>query len=248
MPDAPKIEVRPAADDVARLAADRFVSLAERTLDVQETFTVGLAGGSTPKAMYELLASDEYKNKVEWARVEIFFGDERTVGPDHPDSNFAMAKAALLDHVGVPGDNLYRMKGELEPAEAAAAYDALLKDKFGTDAGDPGLDLLLLGMGDDAHTLSLFPETEALTAGDDRLCVANHVPQKDTWRITLTAAFANRSRHVDALIVGKAKAGALNAVLEGDHDPRHRPMQLIAPTMGSFTILADIAATDMDEA
>ncbi len=240
MSDTPKIEISPTPDAVAHAAARRFVSLCERVLNEQETVAIGLAGGSTPKAMYELLASD-FKNHVEWSRVELFFGDERTVPPDDDESNYKMAKTALLDHVIVPGDNVYRMKGELDPHDAAAAYDQLLLEKFGEDGG---LDLLLLGMGDDAHTLSLFPGTAALDEHDKR-CVANHVTQKDTWRITLTAPFANRSRETLALVTGANKAEALSNVLEGEDNPKQYPMQLIQPTLGRLVILADAAATGM---
>ena len=155
-----------------------------------------------------------------------------------------MAKQALLDHVPIPGDNVYRMKGELDPEEAAKAYGEMLKDKFGDVAG---FDVLLLGMGDDAHTLSLFPGTTALKETHHR-CVANHVPKLDTWRITITAPFANRSEQVLALVTGANKADALQNVLEGEHDPEQYPTQLIDPGEGRFTILADAAATGMHDA
>ena len=240
----PKIQVLPQPADVAREAADLVVESCLRALEEKETFTLCLAGGSTPKATYELLAGEAYKGKIDWARVEVFFGDERTVPPDHADSNYAMAKASLLDHVTIPGDNVYRMKGELDPQKAADEYEAMLRDKFD---GEAGLDLLLLGMGDDAHTLSLFPHTPALKV-TDRLCVANPVVSKDTTRITLTAAFANRSERVAALVTGENKAKALQNVLEGPDDPETYPTQLIAPASGQFIILADAAAVDMDGA
>ncbi|MEM1010798.1 MAG: 6-phosphogluconolactonase [Planctomycetota bacterium] len=249
MSDSPKIEVKPTPEAVAYEAAEKVVHAAKLALGAQDTFTLGLAGGSTPKALYELLASDDFRKQIEWNRVEIFFGDERTVAPDHDDSNYKMAKAALLDHVPIPGDNVYRMKGELPPSEAAETYDALLADRFGTAADDAGIDLLLIGMGDDAHTLSLFPHTEALSLTDPAgpRCVANHVEKLDTWRLTITAGFANRSREVLALVTGDKKADALTSVLEGEDDPKTYPTQLISPTMGRFVILADAAAVGMSE-
>ncbi len=249
MSDTPKIEIKPTPKLVAREAAEKVVAAAKLALSAQDTFSLGLAGGSTPKALYELLAGDDFRGQIEWNRVEIFFGDERTVAPDHADSNFAMAKAALLDHVPVPGDNIYRMKGELPPKEAAEAYNEMLADRFGTEADAAGIDLLLIGMGDDAHTLSLFPHTKALAETDPAgpRCVANHVEKLDTWRITLTAGFANRSRDVLALVVGANKSTALANVLEGDENPQEYPTQLIQPLYGRFTILADVAATGMDD-
>jgi 6-phosphogluconolactonase len=237
----PKIEVRPTPDAVAEAAAEHFVAACHAALEEKETFTVALAGGSTPKAMYRLLAGDGFRHRVEWNRVEIFFGDERTVPPDHADSNFRMAREALLDHVPIPGDNVTRMKGELEPQEAAYAYATTLEETFGDTAG---LDMLLLGMGDDSHTLSLFPHTRAIDE-TEQPCVANHVPKLDTWRITLTAPFANRSEQVLALVTGENKAEAMRNVLEGPDDPATYPMQLIQPTSGRHFIYCDSAAAGM---
>ena len=239
---APTIRVFPDPAAVARAAADLVVEHARRAHDVQDTFALCLAGGSTPKAAYELLASDDYRPKIEWNRVEVFFGDERRVPPDHADSNYRTAKLALLDHVPIPGDNVYRMKGELDPSDAAAEYDAMLADKF---AGDAGVDLMLLGMGDDGHTLSLFPGTAAL---DEReaACVANRVDELDAWRITMTAPFADRSGHVAALITGANKAAVLAEALEGEGDPRRLPIRLVSPGPYRLTYLLDAAAAGMD--
>lgn len=238
----PKLEVLPTPQAVAEAAAGRIVDASARALDQKETFTLCLAGGSTPRATYDLLATQEWSKQIEWARVEIFFGDERTVPPDHPDSNYAMAKAALLDHVPIPGDNIYRMKGELEPEEAAIEYGRMLKDRF----DDGGFDMLLLGMGDDGHTLSLFPHTTALHEPEHR-CVANFVPKLNTWRITLTAPLANRSAEVMALITGQNKAAALVQVLEGEADPKEFPIKLVDPEFGRLTYLLDAAAVEMEQ-
>lgn len=243
-PATPKLEVLPTPADVAAAAAERIVDACARALDHKETFTLCLAGGSTPKAAYELLATPQWVKQINWVRTEIFFGDERTVPPDHPDSNFAMAKAALLDHVPIPGDNIYRMKGESDPEAAAKAYGEMLKDKF-SDSTAAGLDLLLLGMGDDGHTLSLFPHTAALDEGTHR-CVANFIPRLNTWRITLTAGFANRSAEVLALITGQNKAPALIQVLEGNSDPKEFPIKLISPEFGRLTYLLDASAAEME--
>ena len=241
-PDVPKIEVHPTPAAVAEAAAERVVAACRTALADKDNFTLCLAGGSTPKALYELLARPDYARRVDWRRVEIYFGDERPVPPDHADSNYAMAKAALLDRVGIPGDNVSRIHGELDPAEAADLYDELLTERFGPDRG--GFDLLLLGMGDDGHTLSLFPHTKALDAAD-RLCVANHVDKLDATRITITAAFANRCDAALALVTGQNKAATVTEVLEGDAPAADVPIKLIDP--GRLTLLLDAAAVAMDE-
>ena len=238
----PLIQVLPSPQAVTEAAAERIVAACEATLHSRETFSLCLAGGSTPRATYELLAHPEWASQIDWRRVEIFFGDERAVPPDHPDSNYGMARRALLDHVPIPRDNIHRMKGELEPERAATEYGQLLKNRFGDDGG---LDLLLLGMGDDGHTLSLFPRTAALDEPRHR-CVANHVPKLDAWRITLTAVFANRSGHVLALVTGTSKGKALSEVLEGDGDPHDYPIKLIQPIAGGLEFLIDADAAGMD--
>lgn len=240
----PKIEVHPTPEALACAAADHIVVTCREVLEQQEMFSLCLAGGSTPKRAYELLASREFSRRIDWPRVEIFFGDERCVAPEHPESNYAMAKAALMDRVPIPGDNIYRMKGELEPEAAAKEYGQMLKQRF----GDGGLDLLLLGMGEDGHTLSLFPRTSALQEKEHR-CVANFIAKlrdgKGAWRLTLTPLFANRSQQVLALVSGASKAAAVREVLEGDADTRDCPMKLIDPGEGRFAMLVDAAAAEM---
>jgi len=236
----PEIKVVPDAAEVAHEAAERVIAAASRAADEGRTFSIALSGGSTPKALFELLATDPYKSRIDWAKVEVFFGDERTVPPDHKDSNYRMAREALLSKVPIPGDNVYRMAGERDPNTGAREYGQMLKEKF----GDGGIDLVLLGMGDDGHTASLFPETEALDETKHR-CVANFVPKLNTWRLTLTAPFINRSAQVILLVSGASKAQRLQEVLEGAPDPRRLPVQLIKPASGRLTWLVDAAAAGM---
>ena len=236
----PEIKVLPDATEIAHEAAERIIAAASRAADEGRTYSIALAGGSTPKALYELLATPPYKSRIDWPGVAVFFGDERTVPPDHKDSNYRMANEALLSKVPIPGDNVYRMAGELEPNEAAKDYGQMLKEKF----GEGGLDIFLLGMGDDGHTASLFPETEALDETKHR-CVANFVPKLSTWRLTLTAPFINRASEVVLLVAGASKAGRLQEVLEGPRDPRRLPVQLIQPVDGKLTWLVDAAAAGM---
>jgi 6-phosphogluconolactonase len=164
------------------------------------------------------------------------------VPPDDEESNYRMVREALLDHVPLPAERVFRMEGELPPAEAAARYESGIRNQLRLEGAElPSFDILTLGMGDDGHTASLFPHTEALTEWM-RLCVANHVPQKDTWRITLTAPVLNRARDVVFLIAGADKADPLHEVLLGDYNPEAYPSQLIRPASGNFTLLLDRAA------
>jgi 6-phosphogluconolactonase len=242
---SPEIKVLPDPDALAHEAANRIVEAAQNAIESRHRFTIALSGGSTPKALYEILATDAYRKQIDWPRVEIFFGDERCVPPDHPESNFRMAKEAMLGKIPIPGDNIYRMRGEIDPEQAATEYGRMLKEKF----GDGGLDLVLLGMGEDGHTLSLFPGTKAVTETHHRV-VANYAEHSTTgksWRITMTAPFINESEQIFVLVTGVAKAKTLSQVLEGPRDPDHLPIQYIQPAHGKITWLIDVAAAGMED-
>jgi 6-phosphogluconolactonase len=246
----PEIKVLPDVPDIAHEAAERIVDAADSASREGRTFSIALSGGSTPKALFELLATNLYKPRIKWPNVEVFFGDERNVPPDHADSNYRMAREALLSKVPIPGDNVYRMHGELDANEAAKQYGQMLKEKFPStgsgSGGDGGLDLVLLGMGDDGHTASLFPGTAALGETRHR-AVGNYVDKLKAWRITLTAPFINRAKDVLVLVSGASKAKRLAEVLEGPRDPQRLPIQLINPTEGRMTWLVDAAAAGMHE-
>jgi 6-phosphogluconolactonase len=201
-----------------------------------------LAGGSTPKAMYGVLAR-EYAGRIDWSRVHIFFGDERPVPPDHDDSNYKLASETLLDHV--PIRSVHRMRGELPPDEAATAYEKELRTFFGAE-GVPRFDLILLGLGRDGHTASLFPETSALEV-HDRLVVANPVLKLDTTRITLTVPVINAARAVVFLVAGEDKAEAIEKILEEGADPRAYPASLIQPAGELEWMLDQSAASLLDK-
>jgi 6-phosphogluconolactonase len=199
------------ADEVAHGAADAFVEIVAGVLADRDVARVALAGGSTPKEMYRLLASPSYRERVEWRRLEIFFGDERCVPPDHPDSNYKMARQALLDHVPLGADRVHRVLGELSPPEAAAHYQQTLIRV----AGDmPRLDLVLLGMGPDGHTASLFPGTPVL---DERnlLVAPVWVDKLESWRVTMTVPVLSAAAHVVIVTAGEQKADALAKALDG---------------------------------
>ncbi|HVT87771.1 MAG TPA: 6-phosphogluconolactonase [Tepidisphaeraceae bacterium] len=238
----PQIKVFPDLNAIAGDAANRIVELAARTIASFGKFSIVLSGGNTPRTLYELLATEEFRDQIDWARVQIFFGDERCVPPDHADSNFRMAQLALLSKIPVPGDNIYRIRGEIDPNEAAIEYGRMLKERF----GEGGADLTLLGMGPDGHTASLFPHTEALKETKHR-CVPNYVPKFESWRVTITVPFINKSGQVLILAAGADKAQALRDVLEGPPRPDHLPIQMIAPASGAMTWLIDISAAEMEK-
>lgn len=241
--DHPEIKVLADPNDVAAEAVMRIVLAANQALSTRETFSLVLAGGSTPKLAYQFLASEELQTRIDWPRVQIYFGDERCVPPDHAESNYRMAREALLSKVRIPGDNIYRMRGEIDPNAAAIEYGRLLKDTF----GEGGPDLVLLGMGDDGHTASLFPGTTALMETKHR-CVAHFVENSTTgksWRITMTAPFINRAAEVMVLVCGAGKAARLTEVLEGPREPLRLPIQLIQPNSGRMSWLIDTAAAGM---
>jgi 6-phosphogluconolactonase len=229
------VQLHQTPEGLAEAAARAFVEGAAEAIAERGRFAVALAGGSTPKATYEVLARD-HSEDVDWPNVHAFFGDERTVPPDHEDSNYRMAREALLDHV--PVGSVHRVRGELPPDEAAASYERDLGQFFGGEF--PVLDLVMLGIGEDGHTASLFPETAALEV-TDRLAAANPVPKLDTTRLTLTVPVLNAAREVCFLVSGAGKAGSLAEILEGDAAPRQYPAKLVRPP-GGPTWMVDRAA------
>jgi 6-phosphogluconolactonase len=236
------VEVHADATALAVAAAEAFNEAAERAVEERGRFAVALAGGSTPKALYELLA-DRYGDAPYWPHVHVFFGDERPVPPDHEDSNYRMAKEALLDRV--PVGSVHRMRGELEPAEAARLYEEELRDSFGVAPGEaPRFDLVLLGMGEDGHTLSLFPRTPALDVRD-RLVAENPVEKLGQTRITLTLPVLDAARAATFLVSGSGKAEAVSEVLGGEADGRNYPARLARPENGNLTFMLDREAASL---
>lgn len=211
------------------------------TVPIAQRINIAFSGGTTPKAIFDLLADDSkpYRTLVPWERLGFFFVDERNVPPDDPDSNYGMAKKALLDKVPIEPSQVYRIQGELDPEEAAAKYESAIREAFRLEgAQGPVFQLISLGMGDDGHTASLFPHTEALHELG-RIAVANRVPQKDTWRLTLTWPVINQAHDVSFLLKGAAKAETLRRVFLGGYDPEALPSQLIQPTSGRLMLLLD---------
>lgn len=236
--------VWPDAQALALASARNFAEKVERAVKSRGVARVAISGGSTPQAAFKLLAdpAQSFANTVPWDRLELYWVDERCVPPDHPESNYGVCKKLLLDHVGIPADRVHRMEGELDPEEAASRYESVLRNSMKLEGAEsPAFDLLLLGMGDDGHTASLFPHTEGLDEMG-RLCIANHVPQKDTWRITLTWPVINQAAEVVFEIGGGAKTDRVAEVFTGPRDPERLPSQLIRPSNGRLLLQVDEAA------
>ena len=229
-----KILIRDSLDELSETAAELFTTIANDAIADDDSFSVGLAGGSTPRALYSLLASDRCRNEIDWSKARFFFSDERNVPQDSPDSNFRMANETLLQWVAVPSTNVHRWQTELGPVESATKYQKEL------ETNGP-LDLVLLGLGADAHTASLFPRTGAL-AERQKLAVANWVEKMGEHRLTMTFEAINRSSNVIFLVAGEGKADAVAAVLEGEFRPDDLPAQLVELKDGIVFWLLDKAA------
>jgi 6-phosphogluconolactonase len=232
---------------LAKEAAERCSQIAQEAVARGGRFTIALSGGSTPKLLYSLLAAEPYSTSLPWRKTHVFWGDERAVPPGDHDSNFGMAKATLLDRVPVPPERVHRMQAEGDDLDLAAReYEAKIASVFAVPpTGDPpSFDLILLGLGPDGHTASLFPHTEAVRERA-RWVVRNHVPKLNSDRVTLTAPILNQASTVLFLVTGADKASAFQAVLEGPADPERLPAQLIQPTSGRLIWLVDRAAASM---
>ena len=232
------------SDAVAFAAAELFADAAESAVNRRGVARIAVSGGSTPKTMFALLADPArpFAASVPWAQLQLYWVDERCVPPTDAESNFRMTTEQMLNKVPLPAENVHRMEGELNPDEAANRYESVLRNTMKLEGAElPVFDLVLLGMGDDGHTASLFPHTAALDEMG-RLVVANHVVQKETWRITLTWPVINHGREVCFLIEGAAKAVILAEVLTGPRDPERLPSQLIRPETGELRFLLDGAA------
>jgi 6-phosphogluconolactonase len=234
--------ISPTPAEVAKAAAQLFTDAVINAASARGVARVAISGGTTPKAMFTLLAAEPFASQVPWDKLDLFWVDERCVPPNHADSNYRMTREALLSKVPLPADRIHRMEGELDPEVAAARYESTIRNAFRLEGAETTtFDLILLGMGDDGHTASLFPHTEGLN-DLTHIVIANHVPQKDTWRITLTSPVINQGREVAFLIEGAAKAQVLHDVFLGPFQPDTYPSQIIRPASGRLTLLLDSAA------
>lgn len=234
---AVEIKIVPDSAALNRVAAQEFKSLAESAIAARGRFSVALSGGNTPRSIYSLLAQ-EYKTALPWSKIHFFFGDERSVPPDHPDSNYRMANEALLSHVPIPPENVHRILAELDPEPAAQEYENQLREFFhlAHDAW-PRFDLVMLGLGEDGHTASLFPGSSALEE-KSRLVVPTWVEEKKTFRITLTYPVLNHAAEVEFVVSGAGKAQILWDVLRPSPFVSF-PAQQVKPENGRLLWLLD---------
>jgi 6-phosphogluconolactonase len=249
-----RVEVLPNEDDLVRVASELVSAAALISISRRNAFRIALSGGSTPRPLYERLAEDQ---DIDWRKWHLFWGDERSVPPTDPQSNYQMVREALLDRLLTPPGLVVRMGGELPPDEAALRYEQSVRElvpSFRVDVENgmplpfvPRFDMIVLGMGDDGHTASLFPHTQAL-GERERLVVANRVPQLNTTRITFTYPLINAARRILVLVSGEKKAAALHEVLSGPMDPQQWPIQAISPLKGQLIWLVDEAAFSVIEA
>ena len=233
------------ADHLCKGLAEWITSLIEETLTRKERFSLVLSGGNTPKKLHELLASPHYAERIDWQKIHVFWGDERAVPFEDDRNNARMAFDTLLNKVNIPREQIHIMDTGLSPEAAAMEYEEELNEYFGTDVlPAKTFDLVLLGMGDDGHTLSLFPREPIIH--EEKLWVSSYyLKAQDMFRITLTKNIVNRAEHIVFMISGTGKAHALHEVLEGEKNPNRYPAQLIIPVRGELHFFIDEAAASL---
>lgn len=239
-----EIQVVASVDALAQCAAELMVVRAADAIRERGRFIVALSGGSTPRSLFQLLASPSFSTRIDWPHVHVCWGDERCVPPEDARSNYRMACEALLDHVPIPDAHVHRMHGEAVPAVAATAYEAELRALFdGHELHDdfPWFDLILLGLGDDGHTASLFPHGRALHELS-RWVVADDIEVVSMWRITLTLPLINASRSVLFLVAGADKADVVQQILAIPSHADVSPAARVAPSRGTVQWILDGAA------
>ncbi|CAN5903479.1 6-phosphogluconolactonase [soil metagenome] len=241
-----KVEVYPDGAAASRAGAESFAERARAAVEANGRFSVALSGGSTPYAMYAMLAEEPLRSRIPWEGVHLFWGDDRCVPPAHPRSNFGMAREAFISRVPIPAENVHRMRGEIEPARAAEEYERELANHFGS--GVPRFDLIHLGMGDDAHTASLFPFDEAVLRERERRVRVALFRALGEHRLTLTVPVLNAAARLEFLILDGEKAPVVRSVVRGALDPFRLPAQLVRPRDGELVwLLSHDAARDLEE-
>jgi 6-phosphogluconolactonase len=219
--------------------ADFIVDTARNAIATRGRFDFAVSGGSSPKRLYDLLTSDAYRNKVEWSKAYFFLGDERNVGLEHPDSNYRMVKQSLFDPLGIQGDHVFPVDTLLTPADAARKYEEIIRKHFGEK--ECRFDLVLLGLGSNSHTASLFPHTEVLHE-QTALVSGLFIPEVNMFRITFTAPLINQAREIVFLVYGASKAEAVAEIVQGERNIESHPAQLIQPAGGRLSWFVDDAA------
>lgn len=228
-------------ENTLNFCVEYFIDEVNKALLEKDFFTIALSGGSTPKAILNKLTEPQNASRVQWDRILFFFGDERNVPATHPDSNYKMAMDAALSHLKIPHNHIFRMQAENNLEEHAEQYEALITKHV----PNAQFDLVTLGMGDDGHTASLFPHTDALKI-HNRWVVANHIPQKHTERMTLTYSCINQAFNICFFVMGKGKASMVSQVLQGKYQPLEYPSQKIGTEQHpALWILDDEAASEL---
>jgi 6-phosphogluconolactonase len=222
------IRIYSSHESLSEAAAELFVARAEAAIKARGRFSVALSGGSTPRRTYEILARAPFRDRVAWSHVHVFWGDERCVPPDDPRGNALMAQGALLAHVPIPRARIHPIQCAESPESAARQYEAVLRSFFA--GGPPRLDLILLGLGEDGHTASLFPHTSVLRE-KERWAAEVYIAEQALYRVTLTPTIINQAACVAFLVSGAAKAHVLEEVLEGPRDPVRLPAQFVQPEL-----------------
>ncbi|MFN7115295.1 MAG: 6-phosphogluconolactonase [Saprospiraceae bacterium] len=234
-----QIQTFPSPEALSIAAAERMINLANQFVQMQGRFTVSLSGGSTPERLFKLFAESPYRERMPWQNTYFFWGDERHVPLDDPRNNAHQAIQLLFSKINIPAENIIRIQTDLSPAEAAQHYEQAIQDLFG-DA-PPRFDLMLLGMGDNGHTASLFPNTQVLHE-ETRMVKEEYIAEVQMYRITMTAPLINLAHHIIFLVTGANKAEMLKTVLQGDYEPELYPAQLIQPIDGELLWMVDEAA------
>jgi 6-phosphogluconolactonase len=232
----PTIRTFLSADHLSLGAAQEFVRIVNSAIETRGICSVSLSGGETPRRMYSRLAKAPFAHAVDWSKVHLFFGDERTVPPTDHNSNFGMIDLEFLSHIDIPYGNVHRMVGEIDPEEAARRYERELERAFGQD--EVRLDLVLLGLGEDAHVASLFPRTKSMDDEESLVCSV-YLPQLESWRISLTFRTINNARRVVFLVSGSKKASILERVLNAQQPTKELPATLVMPKEGTLLWMVD---------
>lgn len=242
----PRIEVFASEEAACRAGAESFATCADRAIAAHGRFAVALSGGDTPREMYRMLAGPELRERIDWPRVHLFWGDDRAVPPDHPRSNFGMAEEALLRHLPIPADNIHRIRGELDARAAADAYARELHDHFGDDL--PVFDLVHLGVGEDGHTASLFPGDPALDEYE-RTVLATVDRARNEPRVTFAVPLLLAARRVEVLVLEPEKAEVVRAILARERRPDELPATVLHDARGEVVwLLSQVAASRLPEA
>ena len=234
-----KIHLYPNKEQLVTATTEHVVNSIGQAIEERGLCNIALAGGNTPREVYSMLAEESYRGRVDWDKLHLFWGDERMVPPEHQDSNFRMVKETLLDHVRIPDVNVHRIRGEIAPEKSATDYAELLHKHFKEDL--PRFDLILLGIGEDGHTASLFPGTDAVEECE-RYAVAVFVSRLGTWRVTLTFPVLNAAREVFFLVSGRSKADTVRRIISIKQPAKEFPASMVNPENGTLHWMLDSEA------